>query len=163
MPTSTPPQLVGGKKKFITVTPPVQAAAYAAGNVMGGVITLADALSQNISGLLLGAQLACAVNSFIGPVDMFVFSAKPTGTYTENTAFNLAAADLPNLIQVVQLANVFATGTGAAILNASPQANAVVNTENPQTQNVYVILVPRSAVTLATVTDIVLKVPFDLD
>jgi hypothetical protein len=154
----------GGSKRVVSVTPTVTAVAHAAGAVMGGIITIPNALrTAGGTGYKIGNVLTSKVTTFAGPADCFFFSKLPTGTYTTAAAFNLTAGDAANLLGVRHYTDVTATGTGPAILRPAFEPMIVWNNDTVPGTNIYCILVTRAAVTLASVSDLTITLTMDLD
>jgi hypothetical protein len=153
-----------GVKKTVTVTPTVTAGAYSSGQVVGGILTLSNALRlANGSGYLPAIAIRCKVTAFTGPVDAFVFSKLPTGTYTDNATFNLTATDAASLLGVRHLNDLTTSGTGPVALRAAFEPMPVNNSDTTPTTNLYVILVDRASVTFASTSDISLVATVDQD
>lgn len=91
----------------VSVTP--NSGAYSAGNCLGGVLTVSGMVTPGSSG---GAVIVGA--TFVDPAHqsttndaqtIVVFGAKPTGTYTDHSACNIAAGDQANVVGVIQIAS----------------------------------------------------------
>ena len=81
----------------------VQAAAYAAGNCIGGLLTLPNLLRVAGSTAMLGsAMLKCKIANTV-EIDALIFRASPTAsTFTDKVAAVLAAADVGKVVRVIQ-------------------------------------------------------------
>lgn len=91
----------------VSVTP--NSSIYSAGNCLGGVLTVSGMVTPGSSG---GAVIVGA--TFVDPAHqstandaqtIVVFGAKPTGTYTDHSACNIAAGDQANVVGVIQIAS----------------------------------------------------------
>ena len=92
---------VGSGSVKTSVTPTVTAAAYAANNVVGGTLTFSNAFGSKGSGILQTAVMLMKSAQTAG-FNLTLFGAAPTGTYTDKTAPAPSAADLGNIVGVVQ-------------------------------------------------------------
>lgn len=154
--------VVGGTKKITSLTPTLVAGAYSAGNCIGTYYTFTAFRVTGGSGYLVAPQLTCKITSFIGPVDMFIFSQVPNaGGYTDRAAFNLHNTDAGNLLGVRHLTDVTATGTGPVILRAPFEPLAVYNSASANT--LFGVLVTRSAVTTTGTTDFTIQIAMEQD
>ena len=88
------PVPTAGKLVQVAVTPVVSAGAYGANDCVGGIITLAGAArSAGLPTILTGFNLFDVGNQK-AVLDVLLFNATPAGgTYTDNAAIVLAAAD----------------------------------------------------------------------
>lgn len=84
---------VTGSGAQVSVTPTVTAGAYSAGNVMGGIMTLANALPANFIGTLQSLSLKFKGSVQTGAFSVSIFSASPAGTFADKGAPAIAAAD----------------------------------------------------------------------
>jgi hypothetical protein len=110
----------------VVVTP--NAAAYVAGNCLGGVLTAPGLVRSHGPG---GAILT-GIN-FVDPATqtgtndaqtILVFNTAPVGTYTDHAACSLAPADIPNLVGTISIPAANCTQppspAGATICTVSP-------------------------------------------
>jgi hypothetical protein len=88
-----------GQSVEVAVPLVVTAAAYAAGNIMGGVIAFSSALrSPSLSGILNSVRVSDKKANTDGRV-LWLFNANPTAsTFTDKAAPGIAAADIPKII-----------------------------------------------------------------
>lgn len=142
--------------KVVAVTPVVDTAIYASGDLIGGKLTLTDlcgeARTMEIVSVLL-TDLA-AQNSAI---DIIFFNADPTGTtFTDNAALDIADADLTKVCAIVKLlaANYAAFADSSAI--ASGGIEQIVQLSG--SQDLYAALVSRGTPTYVAASDLQLKV-----
>lgn len=151
-----------GQQITVSVTPTVTAGAYTTGQIMGGIITLASILRvAGGSGYLPFIEATVKLTTFTGAIDAFIFSKLPTGTYTDNTTFNLTTTDAASLLGVRHLYDLTPSGTGPAILRDVWQAQSVYNNDTSPGTNLYVILVTRASGTLGSTSDVVLRATVD--
>lgn len=151
-------QEVGGNQTTIAVAQTVTASsAYASGNAVGGLMTLAGA--ARISGALGGPGTSGMMQSILvaskslqtAQIDVVLFNANPTAsTCTDKTAFVLAAADFDKVIGAAHVADWTAGSTGSfgqAQNMAMPYALASATT-------IYACAITRGTPTFASTSDI---------
>lgn len=154
--TGTP--RVGRHTTAIKSAPTVQAAAYAAADLVGGKQTFTSAArvpggSGVIRGILIGDQAAnSAANSVY---DLIIWDADPTGTtFTENAVLDVADADLNKTIAVVRFDGV----VGSTLFSLSDNAVLYKAVEIPfqasGSANLFGALIARGAPTYAATTDV---------
>lgn len=108
-----PIQTVGSQITTQTAVQTVTASsAYASGNAVGGLMTLASATASNGSGGLLQSVIQYTKSAQTASIDVFVFKANPSSsTCTDKTAFSLAAADFDKVIGVAHISDWTSAGT----------------------------------------------------
>lgn len=138
------------------VTPVVQAAAYAIGNSIGGLLKFAYAISgPGGSAIAQGASVTFA-SGVIPSMDLVLFEALPAGsTITDRAAVVVAAADLPKVIGVLHMVDT--TLLGAAAPSVVQATAAVMPLRLPAGTSVYGALITRAAVTLGSTSDVVVS------
>ena len=94
----------GGITAQDSLTPPVQAAAYATGDLIGGKMEFTTAARRpGLSGIIHSIVLA-SDNAFTSDVDIVFFDTDPTNTtFSENNAIAVDIADVTTVIGVVNL------------------------------------------------------------
>jgi hypothetical protein len=134
----------------IAVTPTVTASAYTAGNVLGGIITFPNALlaapaasPTKWSAVLESINVKFKGAAVTGEIDVAVFTASPSGTYTDKTAPTFNTADAAKLVGIYSLPTPMSTlgtmtcynldGIGAVIDGASTSLYAVVTVKGTPT------------------------------
>ena len=146
---------VGNGTSQIQVTPTVTAAsAYVAGNVVGGLLTFANAVATPLSGVLESITIAVK-SSQATSFKLYIFNAAPATTFTDKTAPAITTADAAKLIDVFPLANPD-TGLGAnvTLYSLAGIARSIVLS----TTSLYAVLVAVSTPTFTTTTDVVVTV-----
>lgn len=142
-----------GKSNVSTVTPVVQAAAYAAGNVVGGILPFLLALDADFSGVLQSASLklkTVQTTSF----NLWLFGANPAaGTYTDKTAAVWNDADLAALITVVSFTTYQSLGDMTIY-----EVNGIGKVIEAGFQTVYGVLIAGGAATLGSTSDVIVDV-----
>lgn len=155
---------VGGFHTSVATTPTVQNAAYATGNAIGGLQTIAVWRSTSTSsGKIDNISIASKGGSTQGWT-VYLWNTTPSGsTCTDKTAFSLAAADVSKMVAAApivmtpQVVGAGSTVTFASVEPAITASNAAVST------NVFMCVVVNGAVTPASTTDLVITVAASQD
>ena len=141
----------GGFTATVQVTPTVQAAAYAAGATIGGLLTFANAARTAGSGLVQTATVTFA-SGVIPSLDLILFNASPAGgTITDKVALAVASTDLAKVEGVVHIADPILLGASSPSVVQGVSAALPFKVASGTT--LYGVLVTRSAVTLGSTSD----------
>ena len=152
-PANPIPVSAGGYTAQVQVVPVVQAAAYAAGATIGGLLTFASASRTAAGSGLIQAVTATFISGVVPSLDLVLFNVAPGGgTITDKVALAVAAADLAKVIGVVHLSD--AALLGAATPSIVQGENAALPFRLASGSTIYGALVTRSAVTLTSVADV---------
>ena len=160
---------VGGFTKVITVSPTVTAAAYSAGNLIGGKLTLAAAVRGTTDG---GTQASGELRSLLltdkanqkAAIDVVFFNADPTNTtFTDHAAVALNVADLPKYIGHVSILASDYSSLAAATNAAATKPNLGIGFSIPSGSTLYACLISRGTPTYASTSDLSLTVSFSQD
>jgi len=144
-----------GKSAVITVTQTVAASAHSAGDAVGGLITLSDAVrSSALSGIIQSVSVTDKAGN-AGSYDIVFFTANPTATtVTDDAAFTLNDADITKVICMAPISTV-----------STFADNGVTNTtgvgcpfEVASGTTIYAALINRSAATYASTSDVSVRV-----
>lgn len=124
----------------VDVTPTVTAASYAANKVIGGIMTFTGVLPAGAS---YAAMLELIKISFKGSVQtagfyVGVFTASPTGTFTDASTAAIASGDSASLVGVYHLTTANSPFGTHTIYNLDGIAKAI----NGSSANLYVVVVP---------------------
>lgn len=140
----------------IVVTPTVQAAAYASGNVIGGLLTLNGASRNAAFGGLIQSATAAFVSGVTPALDLVLFNANPSGsTITDKTALAVATADVGKVVGVVHLTDTTLLGASApSVVQGLAQAMPYMTVGTA----LYACVVARGAATLTSTSDMTLTV-----
>lgn len=141
------------KSVIITKTPTVQATPdYAAGDVLGGLMTLENVVEFiGDTGVLEYAAAHVAIDASSVPVGILLFSANPSSsTITENDAFALHANDRDKLIGAIDLDQVVDLGT-PVVLHSS---NLGIPFKPRLGTDLYAVAVAGGALNLGSTSDI---------
>lgn len=149
------------RKARISVTPTVSTTAYAAGDCVGSTMTFTSAaLASGGAGTITSAVISCAAANTVTPdLDLLLFEATLTGTFTDNAAPTLTDA---NLVAALPLPAIkFRTADYIALpsnsecsgrcLDGQPAIDFVCS----GSANLIGLLIARAAFTLASTSDIV--------
>lgn len=100
-------------------TPTITAGAYSAGDILGGDFTLPGALDNRA----LFAHVSVFDDAGVkARIDFFIFDAALSGTYTDNAAFAIDAADKANLRGVISvLASDYIDAGSDAVATIDPK------------------------------------------
>jgi hypothetical protein len=144
---------VGGNQLTVTVAQTVSTSpAYTTGDAVGGLMTVANAERVAGKGGLLLNVVANMKSAQTAQIDVFFFTANPTGsTCTDNAAFVLATADFSKLKGVVHL-NDWTAGNVASFGQA--QAQPATPYTLPSGTTAYACAVVRGAPTYTATTDV---------
>ena len=142
--------------RVIQQTPTVTAAtAYATGQVIGTLLTFANAgRAAGGNGTLQDAVVLFA-DSQTQPMDLIIFSANPTATtIADRGAFALATADVTKVLRVIHLSDISSLGT-PSIAELHGLATKYVADGSG---NLYGVLVARGTPTFGTATGVTIQI-----
>lgn len=146
---------VGGLTKIVDVTPTVEAGAYASGDVMGGKMTLSNAVTMDGGTGILQSIMVCSKADLTVDLDVIIFSDDPTGTtFTENAAVAIATADAAKVLGVIPIATRKDLGTPVV---AYALGIALPVAAGSTSRSLYACCVARGAHTPGTTTDITFR------
>lgn len=141
----------------VAVTPTINTAAYASGDVLGALMTFEGLTGTGGENTLQLFELnVLDIDAQQADIDLFVFNANPTAsTFTNNAAFSINNADLPKLSTVISVRTHYekvSIATEVARLVTADSAGLL-----------YAVAVIRSAKTYTTTTSVtfVLKSVWD--
>lgn len=143
----------------VVLTPAVSAGAYSAGDIVGGLLTFPIAGGKPSVVMVTGAQVSikAAVTSTLS---LLLFDADPSATtQTDNAALSLNVADLAKLIKAVP---VSAPGGVSSLFDlGTPNVYSADGLNIPcrcaDGQNLYGLLIDGTGFTLASTSDIVVR------
>jgi hypothetical protein len=140
----------------LQLTPTVQAAAYAAGQSVGGLLTFSNAVTE-VAGSAMVQSATVTFSSGVQPqLDLVLFTAAPSGsTVADRTTVAIATADLAKIACVLHLTDV--TLLGAAAPSVVQGSGLVAPFDLAGGLAIYGLLITRTAVTLASATDAVVS------
>lgn len=146
----------GGFTATVQVVPTVQAAAYAAGNCVGGLITLANAARAAAGSGLVQAITAAFVSGVVPSLDVILFNASPSGsTTTDKIAIAIATADLAKVVGVIHLNDNTLLGASApSFIQGEQQAMPF---KLPAGTSLFAAVVTRSVFTLTSTADMTIS------
>lgn len=138
------------------VRPAVQAAAYAAGQSIGGLLKFNYAAPVSGGAAIVQGVAVTFASGVVPPMDLVLFSGAPAGgTITDRTAVVIAPADLGKVIGVLHITD--ATLLGAASPSVMQATTQVMPFDLPSGTSLYGVLIARGAVTLGSTTDVIVS------
>ena len=141
----------GGDNFIVQVAPTVTAGAYTADDCIGGEMTVtAAARSSGGGGLLMGITMASKGTVAANDVEVLIFDANPAGTYTDNTALAVSAADAFLLLAAIKLDNLTDVGTPTMIWAKNLNIPYVCS----GSADLFAVAVNRTAFTPASTSDL---------
>lgn len=138
----------------VSLTPAVTAAAYTAGNVVGGKLTFTNVFGGSLTGTLTDILVKCK-SVQTTTYKLYLFSQNPTNsTWTDKAAPAINALDLPYLL------GVFTTGASDSGLGTETtnQLDNLTTAIHSVDQNLYGILVCVATPTYASTSDVTVAV-----
>lgn len=139
-----------------TITPTISAAAYAAGDVIGTVQTVTNAMLDDEGSCSLVDVVLTDGDKQSVAIDLFFFDELPTGIPADNAAFDLAVAQLIKCIGVVSIG----AGDYVNLANRSVASlGGIIKTMSAITssKDIYMILVSRGAPTYTTTSSLTVR------
>jgi hypothetical protein len=140
----------------LQLTPTVQAAAYSAGQSIGGLLTFQNAVAGVGLGAIVQSASVCFASGVVPTLDLILFNANPSGsTITDRAAIAVVAADLAKVLGVLHLSD--ATLLGAASPSIVQVGSQVMPITTGSLVNMYGALVARSGFTAGSTSDVTLS------
>src|SRR5215469_10612694 len=152
-------KVLGVDTDVFSATPTITSgSAYAAGNCVGGLITLASVPAHAV-GYIQGASIT-DVDGQDAATDVYLFSDTPSGssTITDKTQINIATADLPLLIGTAHLATADWTLLGTTKPGYGMVSNLAFPFRVTSGSTICAAIVTRGTPTWASTTSISLTV-----
>ena len=144
---------IGGTSQA-SATPPVTAAAYTAGNVVGGVITFNSLVNQPQNSGVLESIFAAAKSVQTANLKLYLFNSLPNASaFTDKAAPSIAQADYTHLLGVYTLIPDNGLGTHT-IWNLDGVGKALVLPAGV----LYGVLVTVGTPTFASINDLQITV-----
>jgi hypothetical protein len=142
---------VGGNTGVVTAAPAVQVAAYAAGQVIGGLQTIPGfGRLTGGSGIVQMASVFLKVGN-TQPIDLVLFNTNPAAsTFADKAALAVVAADFDKLIGVAHVTDWTNLGTPSLGMATALGMPFQLPTGSDA---VYVVPVARGAITFASTSD----------
>lgn len=153
--------LMTQQRAVFTAVPTTAAGAYAAGDVVGTLMTITSAaLVSGGSGVIENIVINDKAN-VISNLDLVLFSANPSAsTFTDNAAYTVNAADWDKIMAAANIDNVYAAAGNRTCQYCPPAGIPFVAVGSA---NIYAVLVCRTAFTLASATDLKLALTIRQD
>jgi hypothetical protein len=140
-----------GDNFVIQVAPTVTAGAYTANDCIGGEMTLTNAARFSGGGTtLMGITMTSKGTVAGNDVEVLIFDADPAGTYTDNTALAVTAADSLLLQEAILLGSFTDLGTPSVVRARNLSLPLVCS----GSANLFAVAVNRGAFTPASTSDL---------
>lgn len=138
----------------VSVTPTVTAGVYNANVVMGGIMTFPLILTADAQygGILESIAVKFKESVQTAVINVAVFAASPSGTFTNGNVAAIAAADSATLLGIYSLTQASSVLGTHTIYNLDGIAKALLGTST----SLFVVVVPGSATAaLASTSDMI--------
>ena len=153
-----PGRKTGGFTKVVTVTPTVEAAAYATGELIGGKMSFAQAVRGidlvDATGMIQSVVITDLAKQSAN-LDLVFFDVDPSNTtFTENSALDINDTDLLTIIGVVAITDwkdFSDNSVGIALNLAMPFGLGTGAT-------IYAAIVSRGSPTYASTSDLTVRI-----
>lgn len=159
--TSTGVQASGRFMVELSDSSAVQAAAYAANDLVGGKRTITSAVrTSGGTGIIRGVTIVDqAANSAANSVyDLYLFNSDPSGTtFTENSPLDIADADMSKVIGVIRIDGVAGSTLFTNVDNNILYKPVEIPIVQSGTTSLFAALIARGGPTFAATTDVVVK------
>lgn len=149
------------KRALFTAVPTTAAGTYAAGDVIGTLMTISNAVRfSGGSGVIENIVINDKANAVVN-VDLILFSANPSSsTFTDNGAYTVNAADWDKVMAAANIDNSFAAAGNKSLQYCPPAGIPFVAVGST---DIYAVLVARTSIVLASATDIKLALTIRQD
>lgn len=135
-----------------TVKPTLDTNAYTTGDVLGSILTLKGAIAREA---LLNSIVIVDVDNEGIQIDFVFFDSEPTGTYTNNAAAAIDAADTSKVVGHVSVLTTDYIAVGTDKIGHKAPANLQI--QGRATDDLYVLAIARGTPTFAAATDLTFK------
>lgn len=149
------------RKARIAVTPTVSTSAYAIGDCVGSTMTFTSAaLASGGTGVIVAANITCrAANTVTPDLDLLLFEASPSGTFTDNSAPTLTDANLEAALPLTTIkfrtADYIALPSNTTVAGRALDGQPAIDFICSGSANLFGLLIARAAFTLASSSDLV--------
>jgi hypothetical protein len=153
---------VSGHSTVVTVSPTVDTAIYASGDLMGGKLTLASAARVAGGTGMIHSLTIVDQDNEKAALDIVFFESDPTGTtFTDQAALDVADADMLNVVGVV---SVSASDYVSFVDNAvATLRNIGLSFKLDSGTSLFAAIVSRGTPTYTAATDVQVKVGILMD
>lgn len=146
---------VGGLTVMNDVTPVVQVAAYATGNLIGGKISFSTAMREDGATGILQSVTLCSKSALAVDVDLILFDSDPVGTtFTERSAIAVATTDAAKVLAAITLSTRVTIGTPVVASRSSLNIPLKCGSAS---RIIYGAMIARGAFTPASTTDLTIR------
>lgn len=149
--------LVGGDTVIITPTLVVDTSIYAALDIIGGKLTLTNAMrKESGSGVLQSISITDDDNEKAA-FDILIFRSDLTGTVADQGAWAHSAADVASFLGRIQvLASDYVSVVGTSLAVATIKNIGLPVRGNTSNQNLYALVLATGTPTYTATTDLVI-------
>lgn len=142
--------------RAVTVTPVIDGNIYAAGDAMGGKLTLTGIVPKGASVGMIRSIVIVDQDNEKAPIDVVFFAADPSGTtFTNNGALDVADADA---LKVAGVVSILAADYVSFADNAVATKQCALAVAPADGRTLYAALVCRATPTYTAATDLQLTV-----
>jgi hypothetical protein len=144
-------QVQVGAEGVVSIVPTVTTSAYAANDVIGGVISMPVFRTAGGSGVLSELSVHFLGTSQTPELAVYIFEVNPNQagtTTTDNGAVAFGNLDWTNLVDIYSITPATANGITKSF-GAANMSVPVKNRDGTPTTNLYAVVVTKAAVTLA--------------
>lgn len=147
------------RRRVLSASPVIVPAAYATGDVIGGLITLPSFFIENRGQSLIKSLFVTDAANQKASIDLYLFNAIPvTSIGADNAAFALANADLPKLVGRLSILTADYVTAKAATNAEACYKNLDLLVEGAQgSQTIYIAAISRGTPTYAGAADLTFK------
>lgn len=138
------------------VQPAIETSAYASGDLIGEKLTFSDVVKQydRGGGGLVQSSVLVDQAAQEADIDLILFDTDPTGTtFTDNSALDVADADMDKIVGVVEFRTYYAFGDNSVGQSLNLALPFILSTG----QDLYGALVSRGTPTYAAATDLIVR------
>ena len=157
------PDRVGGLTAVVSVTPTITAGAYHANDVIGGAEKLAAAVRKPVYTAILNSLVVTDRANQKALLDIWLFSILPTGTYTDNGAPTVSAADFAKLIGHVQIAVTDYTSIDSKAVACLRGLGLALQGAGAGSKDLYAVITTTGTPTYSSTSDLTLQFGFVQD
>lgn len=149
------------QQSFVSVTPTIEAAAYGAGDLIGGKMTFSNLLNQDVpTGELRKVYVYDLAKQGVS-LTLILFDSDPSSTtFTENAALDIHDSDLTKIIAIVPLTTHLALAD-SGVTYADEIAKSIKVAAGVRT--IYGCLLAVGTPTYASTSDLTVKLGFMQD
>lgn len=143
---------------IITVTPTIDTSAYAIGDQLGGVQTIADAVTASGEGGVLSGVTVIDKAKQNASLQILIFNEEPTPTSSDNDAVDISDSEMEKCIGVIYVGSTY-VGLANNSMAESGDSIRVVKADTGST-NLYAVPIIRNTATYGSSSDLIFRYKF---